>query len=159
VYKKSDMRPIDTHTMFLGKKNPVTTTQLRLYENADAHGFDVLKDGVLDPEHTDATLFLALSQVLDTDNKLCPVYIYVRDEPKSLIHQRVLVIGQAAYRRIEPVDSPKKLAAMKHLQRMLSLLCAGYPFVWGDPPPRWVAFGLSTTDDVPTWIKQGLIPW
>lgn len=152
------MTPREAHLMFLGKARNPTPVQEEFYANSSACGFS---ETSRDKDKTDAVLFRALAATLDLkDPKVFHrVLVIIPPGQDGWLVERIHCIAVSAMKRVEPVDNPKKKAAMTFLRNMLGSLHLGRPALWPTvAPERWGAFGYTKDDTtVPDWLKEGLL--
>ena len=152
------MDPLGTHTQLFGSTAPPTEKQKAFYADPVSRGFSAKGHEV---ELADSILVRALAQVREVGSPdYHKVVIFSPKTERDLIISRVHNIAQTTMTRIMPIlKTPKGQATIAHVRLWLEALQLGPIEAWKNatPPPRWVAFGYSKDDNVPTWLKDGLI--
>jgi len=147
------MDPLKIHPIFFSQG--ATSFQKRLYARR-FHGVSLKEKN---EEKTDATLLVAVSQVL-YEGAYREVPILIPEDWKSWVSSRIVCMAKTCTSTLR-ADSRKKVTlpiARKLLESIKPMTPnLGQILMTSDPPPCWVAIGYSRDDLIPTWFSERLM--
>lgn len=152
------MDPLETHKQLFGAKAPATEKQLTFYASETARGFATKEH---DTEAMDAVLVRALAQVrTEGSPDYHKVLVIFPEDQRDWVVRRIHNVAATTMTRLgDLMKKEKGQAVIAHVRRWLEALQLGPVSAWkgAGPPPRFVAFGYSKEDDVPSWLKEALV--
>jgi len=154
------MDPLEVGSILFGAKYLPTGRQQTLYSNPSAHGFSSVE---VTEELVDATLVLALAQVIDLPNPdrvYHEVFLFFPTAQKSLVVSRIHNLAKVTMDRLRPILNEKRgQLAIAHVRKWLEVLQLGPVENWRNPAPpeRWAALGYCANPKYPQWFVRGLV--
>jgi hypothetical protein len=146
------MDPLKIHPVFFIKE--ATSFQKKLYLRR-LHGVSS-KDK--NEEKADATLLIAITQVLD-GGKFREVPILVPDDWKTWVNGRIVCMAKTCTSILRS-DSRKKVTlpiARKLLESIKPMTPNISQLLTTTEPPCWVSIGYSRDDLLPSWFSEGIL--
>lgn len=159
VYALVTMHRFDVHRIFLGRNAEMSNYQIRVYGSPRVKAISTIEP---DKEKAQTAIVVALSQAFDTTSRnFLPVYLFVPEERFGWLCVQVEEMAKALVKRLrsESTAENKELTqkTLRVLREWLSQVHPGSPSDWMSvAPDRWTAFGYTSNDPIPPWVKTTL---